>query len=69
MVRGERYYCARGSFGYMQAEGVFPADGIEVLFRRTCRGPIRSWRAEGQFVPYLSVLDALFNIGPEGTLN
>ena len=59
---------ARGSFGYMQADGLFPVEGLAVLFQAYVPRPYPQWAATGEFVPYLSVLDAMFNIGPEETL-
>ena len=64
----DQYYCARGSFGYMQAEGLFPVEGIEVFFQNYVPRPYPQVGAKPDFVPYLSVLDALLNVGPEATL-
>jgi hypothetical protein len=64
----DRYYCARGSFSYMKADAVFPVDGVEVLFQDFRPVPYRQVGAKEGFHPYLSVFDALFNIGPEETL-
>ncbi len=58
------YLCARGSFSYMQDDGVFPVEGIKVRFQ-VFQPPIYPQTAgRGKFVPYLSVLDMLFNVGP-----
>jgi hypothetical protein len=62
------YYCAKGAFEYMLADGVFPLDDVEVLFQDFQPEPYPQTGSPGQFVPYLSILDALFNIGPEVTL-
>ena len=61
------YYCARGSFDYMLSDGVFPINGIEVLFQdfQTCAYP--QIGSPDCFIPYLSVLDALMNVGAEQT--
>ena len=58
------YLCARGSFNYMHSDGVFPAAGIEVLFQNFQPPAYPQTAAREKFVPYLSVLDMLFNIGP-----
>ncbi len=61
------YLCARGSFGYMQNDGIFPVDGIEVLFQDFQPPPYPQAAGRGSFIPYLSVLDAFFNVGPRAT--
>jgi len=61
------YLCARGSFTYMKGDGVFPVNGMEVLFQDFQPPAYPQAASRGKFVPYLSVLDALFNIGPEAT--
>jgi hypothetical protein len=61
------YLSARGSFGYMHEDGVFPVAGIEVKFQDFAAQPYRQAGAAAGFVPCLSVLDALFNIGPRET--
>ncbi len=63
-----RFLSAQGSFGYMKADGVLPVDGIEMRFQNYQPKPYPQVGSKGQFVPYLSVLDALLNIGPEATL-
>jgi hypothetical protein len=62
------YLCARGSFGYMLGDGVFPAPGVEVLFQDFECGPYPQAGSSAGFVPSLSVLDALANVGPEAAL-
>ncbi len=58
------YLCARGSFDYMVEDGLFPVDDIEVVFQdfEPQRYPQR--RAD-DFMSHLSVLDALFEVGPD----
>ena len=63
-----RYYCARGSFPYMDEDSVFPVNDIEVLFQNYVPKPYQQIGSPRVFVPYLSILDALFNIGPTETL-
>ncbi len=58
------YLCARGSFNYMYNDGVFPVEGIEVLFQNFQPPAYPQTAAREKFVPYLSVLDMLFNVGP-----
>jgi hypothetical protein len=58
------YLCARGSFGYMQSDGVFPVDFVEVLFQSFQPPVYPQAAARGKFVPYLSTLDLLLNVGP-----
>jgi len=58
------YLCARGSFNYMYDDGVFPVNGIDVLFQNFLPPTYPQCAARGKFIPYLSFLDMLFNIGP-----
>lgn len=62
-----QYYSARGSFGYMCEDGLFPRADLEILFQDFVPAPHSQLGALGEFVPFLSVLDALFNIGPVET--
>ena len=63
----DRYYCAKGSFEYMQEDKVFPVDGIEVVFQDYKPQEYEQVGSPERFVPFLSILDALFNIGPKKT--
>jgi len=65
---GRRYFCAKGSFGYMMKDGIFPVHDINVLFQEFQIKEYSQVGATDSFVPYLSVVDALFNVGPEKTL-
>jgi hypothetical protein len=65
----DQFFSARGSFGYMQSDGVLPVDGVEILFQDFQPKPYQQHGAMGGFIPYLSVIDALFNVGPEKTLD
>ena len=60
----DTYYCAKGSFGYMYEEGLFPEAYIDVLFQDFEPCPYAQIGSPRQFVPFLSIADALFNIGP-----
>lgn len=60
----KRYLCARGAFEYMKAEGLFPVNDIEVVFQNHHPKPYPQVGSPAEFVPYLSILDALFNVDP-----
>lgn len=62
-----QYYSARGAFGYMQEDGIFPVADLEVLFQDFVPASYSQIGSPEKFVPFLSVLDALFNIGPADT--
>jgi hypothetical protein len=64
----DRYLCARGSFPYMKDDGVFPVPGIEVAFQNFVPKPYCQVGSPQEFIPFLSVLDALMNVGPDATL-
>jgi len=63
----DRYFCAKGSFTYMHGDLVFPVNDIEVLFQDFKPKPYVQIGSVVDFIPFLSVLDALLNIGPEKT--
>jgi hypothetical protein len=60
------YLCARGSFGYMHEDGVFPVDDVEVGFQDFEPQPYPQRRA-CEFVSHLSIVDALFEAGVDAT--
>jgi hypothetical protein len=62
------YYCANGSFDYMFQDHVFPISDVEVLFQNFTPIPYPQIGSPDKFIPYLCVIDALFNIGPDKTL-
>ena len=62
------YYCSKGSFGYMAEDDIFPVKGIEVFFQNFIPLAYDQVGSIDQFAPFLSVTDALMNVGPEGTL-
>ncbi len=62
----DRYLCANGSFEYMLEDGLFPSAEVEVVFQDHVCTPYPQIGSPGSFVPYLSVLDAMMNVGPEG---
>ena len=61
------YLSAFGSFNYMK-EDDFDYKNIHVIFQNYQPMPYRQIHSV-DFVPYLSILDALFNIGPKETLS
>ena len=63
----DRYYCARGSFLYMLEDGIFPLHDIQVLFQDFQPGTYEQIGSPGRFITNLSIIDALMNIGAEGT--
>lgn len=65
-VGASEYYSAQGSFEYMYEDGIFPSQKIEVLFQNFKPKPYFQIGST-EFTPYLSIIDALFNIGPEET--
>lgn len=62
------YYAANGSFGYMKEEGLFPVSECKVYFQNYIPSRYEQQASPDEFVPYLSILDALFNIGSGQTL-
>jgi len=66
--KSTRYYCAQGAFSYMMEDRVFPVQGIDVLFQDFQQHPYYQRGSPEKFIPYLSILDPMMNIGPEKTL-
>lgn len=65
--QADHYYCAKGSFGYMLEDAVFPVDGIDVLFQNFRNIPYPQVGSPNEFIPSLSIIDALMNTGPKTT--
>jgi hypothetical protein len=61
-----RYHAASGSAGYMMDDGVFPLPDVETRFQDFVPAPYPQVQTT-QFVPYLSVLDVLLQVGIDGT--
>ena len=61
------YYCARGSFDYMKEDGLFPNKEVEVLFQNFVPKQYEQKGLSSNFVPFLSVVDALMQVGPAET--
>ncbi|MGD9605734.1 MAG: WbqC family protein [Bacilli bacterium] len=66
--KATQYLCAKGSFGYMKKDAIFPVDDIEILFQDYTPEKYVQIGSETDFFPFLSILDALLNIGPDQTL-
>lgn len=66
-VQADRYLCAYGSFDYMKEDGLFPLDDIEVVFQNANLKAYSQTRSTKGFVPYMSIIDALLNVGPDET--
>lgn len=64
-VGGTTYKSGDGSAGYLEASKFHDA-GINLLFQEFVH-PVYSQFNSSRFVPGLSIIDALFNIGPKGT--
>lgn len=58
----DRYLSAEGSRTYIEEDNQFGAHGIELVYQNYVHPEYR--QLNGEFVPYLSVLDLLFNEGP-----
>lgn len=64
----DSYYCANGSFDYMLSDGLFPLSDVKTLFQNVQPKTYLQIGSPNNFIPYLSVLDALMNVGPEQTI-
>ena len=62
-----RYYSSGGALEYMKEDGVFPVADVEVLFQRFHTESYPQRNSSNGFIPSLSALDALFNVGPAET--
>jgi hypothetical protein len=62
-----RYLAAYGSARYMLEDGVFPLEGIETLFQVYEPAPYPQ-RQSREFVPYLSMLDVMLQLGGQRAL-
>ena len=65
-ANADEYLCAFGSFDYMKEDG-YDYEKYPVIFQNYIPKPYKQSHSN-EFVPYLSVLDALLNIGGEETL-
>ena len=64
--KASKYLCAHGSFKYMLEDGVFPVTDIDVAFQKYKLLPYSQINSDN-FIPSLSILDALFNVGANRT--
>lgn len=67
-INADEFYQAHGSFDYMYEDGVFPLDNIHTYFQNAELDAYPQQSSTKGFVPYLSIVDALFNVGAEATL-
>lgn len=64
-IEATDYLAAAGAEEYMRADGVFPLADVSTSFQNY--SPVAYYQPhKSEFVPYLSVLDMMFQIGPEG---
>lgn len=61
---GSAYLCGGGAGGY-QEDALFAAAGIKLVYQNF-KHPIYEQKGRAGFIPGLSILDALFNCGPDG---
>lgn len=61
------YLASIGSFAYMYEDRAFPSNDLEILFQDFKSKPYVQTGSPDRFCHNLSVLDALFNIGPDET--
>ncbi len=66
-LEANKYLSARGSFEYMLEDGVFPDESVETVFL-DFEPVVHPQLGTTGFIAYLSVLDALMNLGPADTL-
>ena len=64
-IGGTTYLSAHGSFEYMHEDNLFPRTDIKVLFQNHIPKAYQQQRTK-EFIPYLSTLDVLLNVGSEG---
>lgn len=62
-VDAKSYLCAQGSFDYMNKDDVFPIEDVELGYFNFEGLPYKQQQSE-DFIPHLSVLDGLFQVGP-----
>ncbi len=67
-VGGDTYLCGGGAEGY-QNDMEFPRHGVKLLYQDFKPLEYKQAKNPGSFIPGLTVLDALFNIGPKATQN
>ncbi len=65
-TQADEYLSARGSFDYMKDDGAETYSAYKVAFQDFVPPPYKQ-KQSASHVPYLSILDALFQVGPEAT--
>jgi hypothetical protein len=66
LVGAKTYLSAKGSFDYMREDRVFPIAGVTTVFQDFVPRAYPQVQSSS-FVSHLSVLDALFQVGPDQT--
>lgn len=66
LCNGNVYYCGGGASGY-QEDTLYEENGIELRYQDYSH-PLYEQRNSGEFIKGLSIIDAIFNIGRNGTL-
>ena len=61
------YMCARGAFDYMLDDKIFPVEHVDICFQNFIPKEYFQIGSPNKFVPYLSVIDTLMNIGSAKT--
>jgi len=64
----KHYYSPIGAMQYLKDDGIFPVSNLDVSFQNFYVKKYPQKNSSGEFIPSLSVLDALFNVGPEETI-
>ncbi len=64
-VGADLYFSPAGARDYIAEDGAFEAAGLPVAFQSFAARPYPQAH-EGEFVPYMSFVDALMNVGWEG---
>ena len=62
------YFSPIGAKQYLEDDGIFPVSGIDVSFQNFHIKKYPQNNSSIEFIPSLSVLDALFNVGPKETI-
>lgn len=65
--KADTYLCAKGSYNYMKEDSIFPTPDITICFQDYHTNPYPQIGIKDDFIPYLSVLDSLMNIGQDLT--
>lgn len=66
--RAKHYYSPIGAMQYLKDDGIFPVSNLDISFQNFHIKKYPQKNSSSEFFPSLSVLDALFNVGPEETI-